>query len=340
MLANRGDGSFGPRSSYPNRTLPQQVAIGDLNGDGRPDLADREHSRRTVCVLLNRPGLCTVQTSGDSTLPAANGRSWAPIAASGRSGAPTRERQEGPRDLAEAEVGAVLRGGGKVNLAVSRGRRHREDSLNVAFVASLVVLCGWAGAAETTAARHLRSPRRDLPIEAGAAPGRSRRRPERRRQARPRRRERQRRDGERAPQRGNGTFPPKRDYPAGRAPSGAVADLNGDGKPDLAVANDIGRHRERAAQQGQRHLRRPGRLRHRQRAPLGRGGDLNGDGKPDLAVANTGQQQRERAAQQRQRHLRRQRRLRPGRALLGRGGDLNGDGKPDLAVANQGSAAP
>jgi hypothetical protein len=37
---------------------------------------------------------------------------------------------------------------------------------------------------------------------------------------------------------GNGSFAPKVDYPTGDGPdSVAAADLNGDGKPDLAVAN-------------------------------------------------------------------------------------------------------
>ena len=89
---------------------------------------------------------------------------------------------------------------------------------------------------------------------------------------------------------GNGTFAAKVDYPTGLAPrsSVAAADLNGDGKPDLAVANRELQHRERAAQQRRRHLRRqgrlPGRARHRRVGMAA--ADLNGDGKPDLALSN------------------------------------------------------
>ena len=37
---------------------------------------------------------------------------------------------------------------------------------------------------------------------------------------------------------GDGTFAARVDYPTGTAPASvAAADLNGDGKPDLAVAN-------------------------------------------------------------------------------------------------------
>ena len=40
---------------------------------------------------------------------------------------------------------------------------------------------------------------------------------------------------------GNGTFNPEAEYPAGNSPSSVRAgDLNGDGKPDLALLNDNG----------------------------------------------------------------------------------------------------
>ena len=45
MLANRGDGSFRPSATIaiPGHGYPYSVAIGDLNGDGRPDLADANY---------------------------------------------------------------------------------------------------------------------------------------------------------------------------------------------------------------------------------------------------------------------------------------------------------
>ena len=53
MLLNKGDGSFRAKRDYePGR--PCSVAIGDLNGDGKPDLAIANSSTDTVSVLLNR----------------------------------------------------------------------------------------------------------------------------------------------------------------------------------------------------------------------------------------------------------------------------------------------
>ena len=43
--------SFAPARSYPTGYGPNSVAIGDLNGDGKPDLAT---ANGTVSVLLNR----------------------------------------------------------------------------------------------------------------------------------------------------------------------------------------------------------------------------------------------------------------------------------------------
>ena len=66
-------------------------------------------------------------------------------------------------------------------------------------------------------------------------------------------------------------------------------DFNGDGKPDLAVAEHLREHRQRAA--GQRGRQLPGRPRASPSVTQPWSvviGDFNGDAKPDLAVANAG----------------------------------------------------
>src|SRR5207237_934608 len=71
---NRGNGSFQSKLDYRTGAGPQSLATGDLNGDGRLDLVtagvvDRDSG--TVSVLLNKPGLCTVQDVMGQTLAAA-----------------------------------------------------------------------------------------------------------------------------------------------------------------------------------------------------------------------------------------------------------------------------
>src|SRR5438046_2725816 len=45
--------SFGAPKSYPTGNAPVSVAIGDLNGDGKLDVATAEEGHEAVSVLLN-----------------------------------------------------------------------------------------------------------------------------------------------------------------------------------------------------------------------------------------------------------------------------------------------
>ena len=141
---------------------------------------------------------------------------------------------------------------------------------------------------------------------------------------------------------GDGTFQTALTYGTGGqyAYSVAVADVNGDGKPDLVVANEVSNTLGVLLGNGDGTFQTA--------LTYGTGGqdaysvaiaDVNGDGKPDLVVANEGSNTLG--------------------VLLGNGdgtfqtavsygtggqyaysvaiADVNGDGKPDLVVANEGS---
>ncbi len=66
MLLNRGDGTFQAAVYYYAARGPHAVAIGDLNGDGKPDLVTANQGLfvSTVSVLFNN-GDGTFQTSHD-----------------------------------------------------------------------------------------------------------------------------------------------------------------------------------------------------------------------------------------------------------------------------------
>jgi FG-GAP-like repeat/PASTA domain/FG-GAP repeat len=138
VLVNRGNARFRASLHYATAAAPWWLAIGDLSGDGKLDLATASPQAHTVSVLLNRPGLCTVQNvaylriqEGQSvifvrgkTLSAAT---WTLARANCRVG---KIRRVYSKSVGRGRVisqrpkfGTVLPGGGKVNLVVSRGRQ-------------------------------------------------------------------------------------------------------------------------------------------------------------------------------------------------------------------------
>src|SRR3954447_5118259 len=79
ILVGTGNGGFAPAPASPipdgTNTFPQGLAVGDLNGDGRPDIAVANHMSSTVSVLLGSGSSGTVgflQAVG-SPFPTANG---------------------------------------------------------------------------------------------------------------------------------------------------------------------------------------------------------------------------------------------------------------------------
>src|SRR5262249_42507914 len=48
-----GDGTFGPAATYPTGNGPEFIRIGDVNGDGHPDLATANFNSNDATVLIN-----------------------------------------------------------------------------------------------------------------------------------------------------------------------------------------------------------------------------------------------------------------------------------------------
>ena len=129
VFVGRGDGRFQAPVQYRDSATaaangPESVAIGDLNGDRRPDLATTTLQASTASVLMSRPGLCTVQPVILLLLPAAKRALVRAHCRVGRIRRPHLYFPKGEVFSQKPEFGAVLPGGSKVDLVVSRGRRH------------------------------------------------------------------------------------------------------------------------------------------------------------------------------------------------------------------------
>jgi hypothetical protein len=116
--------SFAAARSYPTGTSPTSVAIGDLNGDGKPELATANFLAHTVSVLLNTPGLCTVQDVFRQTLPVAKRTIARANCRVGKIRRAYSKVKRGRVISQKPKPGTVLPSRGKVNLVVSRGRKH------------------------------------------------------------------------------------------------------------------------------------------------------------------------------------------------------------------------
>ena len=121
--ANKGRGRFQAELEYATGVAPSSVVIGDLNGDGKPDLATANREVDTVSVLLNRPGLCTVQSVTGWRVPKARRTLARAHCRVGKIRRVLSGVERGRVIRQEPAFGAVLPGGSEVTLVVSRGRK-------------------------------------------------------------------------------------------------------------------------------------------------------------------------------------------------------------------------
>jgi hypothetical protein len=294
ILLNGGDGSFEARRDYQaggrGANWGGSVAIADLNGDGRPDLATANASASSASVLLNR---------GDGSFEAgrdyATGRQPLSVAIGDLNG-------DGNADLATANATAftasVLLNRGDGSFAAKRDYRTGGGPTSVALgdlngddKPDLVTSNSDGGDTISVLVN-----------------------------------------------RGDGSFRAKRDYRTGGGPTSVgIADLNGDGRSDVATANVSESSVSVLVNRGDGSFRARRDYRTGSIPTSVAVGDLTDDGKPDLVTANF--------------HLTNVSVLPRGdgsfQAKLDYGtrrsaksvaiGDLNGDGEPDLATANRDS---
>jgi hypothetical protein len=121
VLLNRGDGSLQAKLEY---SAGGSLAIGDLNGDRKPDVVTAGGIPNAVSVLINIPGLCDVQDVVRMTLAAAT-RTLARVNCRLRKVSRAYSKVKAGRVISQKpKFGAVLRGGAKVKVVISRGLRR------------------------------------------------------------------------------------------------------------------------------------------------------------------------------------------------------------------------
>jgi len=342
MSLTRG-GTFAGKADYTTGSGPSSVAIGDLNGDGKADLAVANGGGTSVSVFLNN-GNGTFAGKVDYT----TGSNPNSVAIGDLNG-------DGRADLAVANqnggsnsVSVLLNNGngtfaGKVDyttgsnpysVAIGDLNGDGRPDLAVANYSSTSVSVflnngngTFAGKVDYTAGSNPESVaigdlngdgRPDLAVANGGSTSVSV-----------------------FLNKGNGTFAPKVDYTTGSNPiSVAIGDLNGDGRPDLAVANYSSTSVSVFLNNGNGTFAGKVDYTAGSNPYLVAIGDLNGDGKADLAVANWN-------STSVSVFLNNGNGTFAGKVDYTTGshpfsvaiGDLNGDGRPDLAVANNSSTS-
>ncbi|MDP3392399.1 FG-GAP-like repeat-containing protein [Sediminibacterium sp.] len=242
-------GSFADKVDFTTGTDPRSIAIGDLDGDGKPDLAVANQTSKSVSVLRN--------TSTSGSIGSGSFAAKVDFATGANA----------PNHVAIND----LDGDGKLDLVVAGGSVLRNTSTigTVSFAAKQDFNTG-TGAFSVVIGDLDGDGKPDLAVTNFSSTSVSVFR--------------------NISTSGTVSFATKVDFPTGAQPRTiAIGDLDGDGKPDLAVSNQ-----GTASVSVLRNISTSGTVNFATKYDLTTGntpislaiGDLDGDGKPDLAVTN------------------------------------------------------
>ena len=309
--------TFASATNVAAGTGPRSVAAADFNGDGRPDLALANNTSNNVSVLLNTtaPGATTLIFAAPATLPAGTGPSSVVAADLNGDGRPDLVVADNGSDNASVLLNTTAPGAATASFAAATSVGAGLSPVSLAAVdlngdgrPDLAVVNGNNTSNNLTVLLNTTA--------AGAA---------------------------------TASFAGPTNFANGTGPSSvAAADLNGDGHPDLAVANNGSnnltvRLSTTAPGAATASFAAPATLAAGTGPSSVSAADLNGDSRPDLVVANSTSNNL----------TVRLNTTAPGATTAsfaaatataaGTGpataaiADLNGDGRADLAVANNGS---
>jgi uncharacterized protein (TIGR03437 family) len=261
VLLGKGDGTFQPVLNFPvgqgpfaiaDVSVDAFIAVGDLNGDGKPDLIVGNQGANDVAVLLG---------NGDGSFKAATSF---PVAGAPQSMALGDFNGDGRLDLAVATSGPdgvfPLPGEDGVSMLLGKGDGSFQPAVNFAagrYPASLVVSDFNGDGKPDLAVANYDS--NDVTVLLG---------------------------------KGDGMFQPAVSFAVGQSPDSVrVGDFNGDGRPDLAVANyDSSNNISILLGKGDGTFQSALNLANGGCCVANTDsiavGDFNGDGKLDLALAN------------------------------------------------------
>ncbi|WBA44392.1 FG-GAP-like repeat-containing protein [Hymenobacter canadensis] len=305
VVTLNGAGAFAVKADAATGATPYSVAIGDVDGDGKPDLAVANYGSNTVSVLRNTSTAGAVSFAVKADFATGNGPYSVAIGDVDGDGKP---------DLAVANYGSntvsVLRNTGAAGTVGFAAKADFATGTNPYSVAIGDV--NGDGQPDLAVANSTSSTVSVL-RNTGAA--------------------------------GAVGFAAKADFATGNGPySVAIGDVNGDGQPDLAVANyfsntvSVLRNTAAAGTVG---FAAKADFATGSRPTSVAIGDVNGDGQPDLAVANatsnTVSVLRNTGAAGAVGFAAKADFATGNSPDLVAIGDVNGDGQPDLAVANSAS---